>query len=255
MRVANGKERDEHAAIDNEMALTLTRCSELACESIPGSIVQTGKFMQSIKSKDGWSKMALASIVVSALTTGFTSATISFDFDVSPQRRRDEPTFYGYIPDSAGRRTTIFFCMIMNGALLLLVRSVSTALLAMAGWRWIVGYLVGDMGLYERRERSEVSRTARALPSPLANPTLLHLLTALPARYFAYKLLRRDFLHWVPMDGVAGVIESVLVRFLVKVLVDYTGVIQFRGSGEMGGVGWTGAMVRRGRGERIFSSS
>ena len=212
MRVANGKERDEHAAVDSEMALTLTRGFELACESIPGSIVQTGKFMQSIKSEDGWSKVALGSILVSALSTGFTSAVISFDFDVSPQRRRDEPIFYGYIPDSAGRRTAIFFCMIMNGALLLLVRSVSTALLAMAGWRWIVGYLVGDMGLY-----------------------------------FAYKLLRGDFWHWVPLEGALSVAESVVERFLVKVIVDYTGVIQFRGPGELGGVAWTGAMVRRGR--------
>jgi hypothetical protein len=81
------------------------------------------------------------------------------------------------------------------------------------------------------------------------------LLTALPARYFAYKLLRRDFWHWVPLEGALSVAESVVERFLVKVLVDYTGVIQFRASGEMGGVGWTGAMVRRGRGERFFSSS
>jgi hypothetical protein len=81
------------------------------------------------------SKVALGSIIVSACTTGFTAATISFDFDVAPQRRRDEPSFYGYVPDSAGRRTAIFFCMIMNGALLLLLRSVSTALLAMVDGR------------------------------------------------------------------------------------------------------------------------
>ena len=79
--------------------------------------------------------MALGSIIMSACTTGFTAATISFDFDVSPQRRRDEPAFYGYIPDSAGRRTAIFFCMIMNGALLLLLRSFSTALLLMVDVR------------------------------------------------------------------------------------------------------------------------
>jgi hypothetical protein len=151
---------------------------------------------------------------MSACTTGFTSAVISFDFDVSPQRRRDEPSFYGYIPNSAGRRTAIFLCMIMNSALLLLVRSVSTALLAMAGWRWIVGYLASDMGLY-----------------------------------FTYKLLRRDFLHWIPLEGALSVVESVVARFLVKVLVDYTGVIQFRGSGEMGGIAWTGFMVRLGSSE------
>ena len=81
------------------------------------------------------SKVALTSIIMSACTTGFTAATISFDFDVNPQHRRDDPAFYGYIPDSAGRRTAIFFCMIMNGALLLLLRSLSTALLAMVNWR------------------------------------------------------------------------------------------------------------------------
>jgi hypothetical protein len=165
--------------------------------------------MQSIKGEDGWSKVALGSILVSALSTGFTSAVISFDFDVSPQRRRDEPTFYGYIPDSAGRRTAIFFCMIMNGALLLLVRSVSTALLAMAGWRWIVGYLVSDMSLY-----------------------------------FTYKLLRRDFSHWIPLKGATSVVASVLERLIVKVLVDFTGVIQFRAAAEMGGCFWTFDMVR-----------
>jgi hypothetical protein len=79
--------------------------------------------------------VALGSIIMSACTTGFTAATISFDFDVSPRRRRGEPEFYGYIPDSAGRRTVIFFCMIMNGSLLLLLRSLSTALLLMVDGR------------------------------------------------------------------------------------------------------------------------
>jgi hypothetical protein len=63
------------------------------------------------------------------------AATISFDFDVNPQRRREEPGFYGYIPDSAGRRTGIFLCMIVNGALLLLLRSASTALLVIVDGR------------------------------------------------------------------------------------------------------------------------
>ena len=99
-------------------------------------MLQLGALIKAMRENDGnYSKTALGSIFVSACTTGFTAATISFDFDVSPQRRRDEPDFYGYIPDSAGRRTAIFFCMIMNGALLLLLRSVSTALLATVNGR------------------------------------------------------------------------------------------------------------------------
>ncbi|GMI24816.1 hypothetical protein TeGR_g13144, partial [Tetraparma gracilis] len=138
----------------------------------------------------------------------YTAATISFDFDVSPQRRRDEPDFYGYIPDAASSRTLIFGCMIINGALLLLARSVSMALLAMVGGQWVLVYLASDMGLY-----------------------------------FMYKLLRRDLWHWIALEGAASVVESVLERLIVKVLVDFTGVIQFRGAGEMGASYFTFNMI------------
>ena len=128
---------------------------------------------------------------------------------MDPRRRRDEPDFYGYIPDSAGKRTLIFGCMIINGALLLLVRSMSMALLAMAGGRWVLVYLASDMGLY-----------------------------------FAYKLLRRDLWHWIALEGAASVVESVLERLVVKVLVDFTGIIQLRGAAEMGGFFFTFNLVR-----------
>ncbi|GMI41293.1 hypothetical protein TeGR_g7447 [Tetraparma gracilis] len=135
-RVADGNERNEHATVNPDIELTATRIFELICESIPGSVLQLTALVREASKADGEiSKAALASIIVSACTTGFTAATISFDFDVGPQRRRDEPDFYGYIPDSAGRRTAIFFCMIMNGALLLLLRSVSTALLVVVDGR------------------------------------------------------------------------------------------------------------------------
>jgi hypothetical protein len=99
-------------------------------------MLQLTALFNNMRDNEGaYSQVALGSIIMSACSTGFTAATISFDFDVSPQRRRDEPAFYGYIPDSAGWRTAIFFCMIMNGALLLLLRSVSTALLLVVDGR------------------------------------------------------------------------------------------------------------------------
>jgi hypothetical protein len=100
--------------------------------------------------------------------------------------------------------------MVVNSALLLLVRSVSLSLFAMAGGgQWVLAYLAGDMGLF-----------------------------------FAYKLLRRDFWHWVPLEGAESVVESVLLRFIVKVLVDFTGIVQFRAPGELGGSYFTFNMVR-----------
>ncbi|GMI37358.1 hypothetical protein TeGR_g5104 [Tetraparma gracilis] len=207
-RVADGNEQAEHAAISPDMELTCTRCFELVCESIPGSVLQLATLIQEA-SKDGEiSMVALGSIIMSACTTGFTAATISFDFDVGPQRRRDEPDFYGYIPDSAGRRTAIFFCMIMNGALLLLLRSLSTALLLIVDGRLVLYYYLGD----------HVS-------------------------YLAYKIARRDLYHWLPLEGAAMIAESVFDRIAIKAITDFTGVVQFRGAGEMGGAGWVFSQV------------
>jgi hypothetical protein len=105
--------------------------------------------------------------------------------------------------------------MIMNGALLLLVRSVSMALLAMAGGQWMLVYLVSDMG-----------------------------------RYFVYKILRREFVHWTPLEGAGSVVVSVVGRIVTKVLVDFTGVVQFRAAGELGGAWFTFSMVRARKQER-----
>jgi hypothetical protein len=62
-----------------------------------------------------------------------------------------------------------------------------------------------------------------------------------------YKILRSDFRHWIALTGKASVVESVLERLIVKVLVDFTGVIQFRAAGEMGGAWYTFTTVRGGR--------
>jgi hypothetical protein len=87
------------------MELTCTRCFELVCESIPGtlasartnselargavltpylahgagSVLQLTALIREASKEDGEiSKLALSSIIVSACTTGFSAATISF---------------------------------------------------------------------------------------------------------------------------------------------------------------------------------
>jgi hypothetical protein len=80
MRVANGAEQSEFATINPEMELIVARCFEMACESVPGSLLQVHALLKTMKSESGsYSKAALGSIIVSALTTGFCSATISFE--------------------------------------------------------------------------------------------------------------------------------------------------------------------------------
>jgi hypothetical protein len=99
--------------------------------------------------------------------------------------------------------------MILNGALLLASKSLCIALLAIAGREYVVGYLLGDMGLY-----------------------------------FVYKLLRRDLWHWIPLaDTSLSAIWTVVERVVVKILVDFTGVVQLRAPGELGGIYFAGSQM------------
>jgi hypothetical protein len=90
--------------------------------------------------------------------------------------------------------------MIMNSALLLLARSGSTALLAMVSWRYVAAYYAGD-----------------------------HII------YLAQKAARGDWWHWTPVGGVLGILMTPINRIITKAINDFTGVIQFRGAGELGG--------------------
>jgi len=197
--VASGKVQEEHQSVDAKVELTLARVVEMFSESIPGCLLQCYAILKSGK----YSRSTLGSVIVSALTTGFISATLSFDYDVDPLKRKQYPEFYGYIPDG-GSRTVIFAYMIMNSALLLLLRSFSSAILMLVKKRYFLAYAAGDMVLY-----------------------------------LLQKALRNDFHYWVPIDGVLGLIFDLFARSIVKAVVDFTGVLQFRHPGELGGLYWT----------------
>jgi hypothetical protein len=159
-----------------------------------------------LKSKNR-SKQAVASMLISAITTGLGSATLSFDFDVDPAKRKEDPEFYGYVPEGAAR-TWIFGCMVLNGTLLLLAKSFCAAMLMLVEKKYFVWYSVGDMILY-----------------------------------FLQKIMRNDFHYWFPIDGVFGIFMSVLLRVITKTITDYTGIVQFRGPAELGGIYWSFDMV------------
>ena len=61
--------------------------------------------------------------------------------------------------------------------------------------------------------------------------------------YLTQKVLRGDLWYWVPVDGIAGFGVALLMRVGIKLVTDYTGVIQFRHSGELGGAYWTMNML------------
>jgi hypothetical protein len=97
----------------------------------------------------------------------------------------------------------------LNSTLLLLLRSFSASLLMLIGPKYYIMYCTGDM-----------------------------------AFYFAQKLLRGDFDYWaISFDGFARVFVSILMRVIMKTIVDHTGLVQFRAPAELGGIYWSFNML------------
>ena len=142
----------------------LGAAAELSAESIPGCILQLYVWLISPEEAGTF---ALASIGISALTTGFTNAMIAFDMDVDVPHRKNRPTFYGYLPDDNGLRGQCFALMTLISALRNISRSVGVALqIASGGGTTLAAVIIGgEMTLY-----------------------------------MAYKLLRGDFFYWVRLD-------------------------------------------------------
>ena len=86
----------------------------------------------------------------------------------------------------------LLVCMTINGSVLMLIRSFSTALLILVDMRLFLFCFAGDQVLF-----------------------------------LAYKLVRGDFWHWLPVYGVAGIAFSLADRFIVKTLVDFTSIVHF----------------------------
>jgi len=198
-RVASGKEMEEHHLIDAKTELVVSKMLEMVAESVPGCVLQTYVMVK----VGGGGKRAITSLAVSALATGFSSASISFDQDVDPSKRRETPDFYGYVPDG-GSRTVLFACMLLNSALMLLMRSFGATMLIILGRGWFWIYMMGDMAIY-----------------------LLQLLA------------RGDFHFFPPFDGWFGLSLSLLMRVIIKILCDFTGLILLRSPTNLGGCYWT----------------
>jgi hypothetical protein len=80
-RVAKGRKQEAGQALDAMVELTYMKGIEMFAEAIPGVIIQ----LMAIATSDGdVADAAWVSLSVSALTTGFASATISYDYDTDP---------------------------------------------------------------------------------------------------------------------------------------------------------------------------
>jgi hypothetical protein len=97
----------------------------------------------------------------------------------------------------------IFASMLLFSAGMLLIRCTTIVLLGLMGSSWAFLYIGADLVLY-----------------------------------MLVKILRGDFWYWIPFGGNGEIVSSILLRVLVKIIVDFTSIVQFRHPNEVGGAYW-----------------
>ena len=198
-RVANGDAQEEHTAFDQQTELTFTKCVEMFTEAILSSVLQTYAI---VNDTGDVSKQAVFSIFVSAGCIAFASSTISMDMDTNPKNRSIAPSFYGYFPDKNRMMVFILMGLMTTAHVLMKVLACSLMLRLSAIWFW--SYSGGDVILY-----------------------------------LLYKLVRGDLRSWTNLRGLFGWIVTFLFRVIVKIVVDFTMVVHYRHSFELGGAYWS----------------
>jgi hypothetical protein len=61
--------------------------------------------------------------------------------------------------------------------------------------------------------------------------------------YLVVKMLRGDFWYWMLLGGKTEFVNSIIFRVLVKVITDFTSIVQFRHPNEVGGFYWAFGFV------------
>ena len=86
-RVVAGKEKEAGNVLEPMTEMTINKMIELFAEAIPNTIIQ----LTAMTTSTGIEAGAWVSLIISALTTGFISATISYDWDTDPEKRKTSP--------------------------------------------------------------------------------------------------------------------------------------------------------------------
>jgi len=155
---------------------------------------------------NGVSGAAMFSIAISVISMGYSSAIISMDYDTDPAKRLISPSFYGDCPDT--NRLQVMILMVIMTASHVFMKVLAYSLILNLSIIWFMIYYVGDMNLY-----------------------------------FFFKMLRGDFRYRLRLEGLFSWIVTVLIRTVIKCIVDFTLIVQFRHPFELGGMYWSGNIV------------
>jgi hypothetical protein len=196
-RVAKGVRMEAQQTLETMAEMTYIKGIELFAEAIPSVIIQI-MALTTLSADETVPTGAAISLVVSALSTGFISASISYDWDTDPNRRIQTPHFYGYVPAKASRRTFVFIMMMFFSAGMLLIKCTTIVLLGLLGQKWAFSYIGIDLGLF-----------------------------------LTIKIVRDDFIYWLPLEGFLAIAMSFFVRVVVKIVADFTSIVHLRHPNEV----------------------
>ncbi len=199
-KVSSGKQVHPLQHFNPLLELTILKVIELVIEIVPSIILQ----IYAIFVAKERSSIAITSLIVSGLSTGYTSAIITYDMDVSTKKRRINPRFYGFIPEQPISRAIVFLAMVSISSSNVIFRGVSAALL-----------------IYTK-------------------PIYFCLLTGLEvAFYSSIKIARQDYEYWVHVEGLLRPLSDLIVRTLQVLVNDYVCILHLRHTNEIGGLLWS----------------
>ena len=152
------------------------------------------------------------------LTTAFTSTTIAFDSDTNPTKRSHTLSFYGYVPDGNKARLKVFLFMVLIKIAHVMSTSMGLAFLFAISLSSAYAYLAVSMGVF-----------------------------------LLYRACRCDLHYWLPVEGKTGWFASIVARVFVKIVVDFTGCIQFRHPNDLGGLYYSLTLLQAQVGSAVFA--
>jgi hypothetical protein len=104
--------------------------------------------VRTINSGEDVTTAAYLSLLISLLTTGFISATISYDFDTDPHKRAYNPNFYGFVPDDGRKRAFLFATMILLSSMQVLLKAMLIVVLGLLDVTFPLYYLLFDISFF-----------------------------------------------------------------------------------------------------------
>ncbi|GMH91470.1 hypothetical protein TL16_g12067 [Triparma laevis f. inornata] len=196
-RVANGTKQRANTLVDPHNEMVLIRVLELLVECIPSTIIQAMALVS-----EHYSTLSALSLVSSLCTVAFISACISIEKDVSEKSRAESPNFYGLTPlESRSRTIGICICAFFISFFQLSAKAIACALCSVEGSTVLVVYIGAEVAIM-----------------------------------FIYKIASGNFMYWWSLSSRRlRLLASVILRFAMKIIMDFTGMMFCRHPLEMGG--------------------